>query len=147
MSTNDPNTSFEKANNSLADDLIYDFDGENKNAANSADEDFQRKYKAVFDDSTDSNKKTKVQVMNPEGGVSGVYDWIRCVIVAIAIVVFFLTFVFRLVEVDGSSMMDTLSNSDKVIVTKGNLSTTYTAAGGTLVVEYEDRTDSTSSSS
>ena len=49
--------------------------------------------------------------------LSGVFDWIRCVIIAISIVVFCLTFVFRLVEVDGSSMMDTLSNSDKVIVT------------------------------
>ena len=37
-----------------------------------------------------------------------------------------------------------LADGDKVIVTKGDLSTTYTAAGGTLVVEYEDLTDSTS---
>ena len=87
------------------------------NEKNMADEKFQKEFKAAFDNSSDSNKTTKFNAMNPEGGVSGVYDWIRCVIVAISIVVFCLTFVFRLVEVDGSSMMDTLSNSDKVIVT------------------------------
>ena len=87
------------------------------NEKNMADEKFQKEFKAAFDNSSDSNKITKFKAMNPEGGVSGVFDWIRCVIIAISIVVFCLTFVFRLVEVDGSSMMDTLSNSDKVIVT------------------------------
>ncbi len=52
-----------------------------------------------------------------EGGLAGVYDWIRCVVFAIAIVVVCLTFVFRLVDVDGTSMNDTLQSNDKVIVT------------------------------
>ena len=52
-----------------------------------------------------------------DGGVASVYDWIRCIVFAIAIVVICLTFVFRLVDVDGTSMNDTLQTKDKVIVT------------------------------
>ena len=45
---------------------------------------------------------------------------------------------------EAGSHVKGLADGDKVIVTKGNLSTTYTAAGGTLVVEYEDLTDGNS---
>lgn len=51
------------------------------------------------------------------GAVAGFYDWVRCMLFAIAIVVVCLTFVFRLVDVDGSSMDDTLATGDKVVVT------------------------------
>lgn len=63
------------------------------------------------------NGKIKIAVSNPGGAVAGIFDWIRCIIFAIAIVIVCLTFVFRLVNVDGSSMFDTLSSDDKVIVT------------------------------
>lgn len=63
------------------------------------------------------NGKIKIAVSNPDGAVAGIFDWIRCIIFAIAIVIVCLTFVFRLVNVDGSSMFDTLSSDDKVIVT------------------------------
>lgn len=63
------------------------------------------------------NGKLKIAVSNPDGAVAGIFDWIRCIIFAIAIVIVCLTFVFRLVNVDGSSMFDTLSSDDKVIVT------------------------------
>ena len=52
-----------------------------------------------------------------EGAVSGFYDWIKCIIFAVSIVVLCLTFVFRLVDVEGTSMDDTLATKDKVIVT------------------------------
>lgn len=52
-----------------------------------------------------------------EGGLAGLYDWVRCIVFAIAIVVICLTFVFRLVSVEGTSMNDTLASEDKVIVT------------------------------
>ncbi len=57
------------------------------------------------------------KVMQPDGFAPGMYDWIRCVIFAVAIVVVFLVFVFRLVDVEGTSMNDTLATNDKVIVT------------------------------
>ena len=52
-----------------------------------------------------------------DGMMAGLYDWVRCIIFAIAIVVVCLTFVFRLVDVEGTSMCDTLQSKDKVIVT------------------------------
>lgn len=52
-----------------------------------------------------------------DGATAGVYDWVRCIIFAISIVVLCLTFLFRLVDVDGASMKDTLQSKDKVIVT------------------------------
>ncbi len=45
------------------------------------------------------------------------FEWGQCIISAIVIVVILLTFVFRLVNIDGSSMLPTLVNSDKVIIT------------------------------
>lgn len=56
-------------------------------------------------------------VANTYGFVSNFYDWIKYVIMAIVIVIFCLTYFFRLVDVKGSSMYDTLSSSDKVVVT------------------------------
>ena len=88
-------------------EMPYDDDGSDE---------FQKEFKAVFEEESETNKK-KFAIVSPDGVTSGVYDWIRCVIFSVAIVVFVLTFAFRLVEVDGKSMNDTLANQDKVIVT------------------------------
>ncbi|MGN0518639.1 MAG: signal peptidase I [Acutalibacteraceae bacterium] len=58
------------------------------------------------------------------------YEWMQAIASAIIIVVIILTFVFRMVEVSGSSMENTLLNEDKVIVT--NLF--YTPKPGDIVV-------------
>lgn len=114
----------EYINKLLNDDLESDFDSDSKKSDYSKTTDeFQKEFKAVFDDTEESKVKNekidkkKFEVVNPDGAASGVFDWIRCVIFAIVIVVFCLTFFVRIVEVDGTSMMDTLSNQDKVIVT------------------------------
>lgn len=101
---------------------LYKDDDNGKSRAGKLTEDFQREFRAVFEEEPedipeDNTDKKKFFVMNPDGAVTGVFDWIRCVLFAVAIVVVCLTFVFRLVEVDGKSMMDTLENQDKVIVT------------------------------
>ena len=82
----------------------------------------------IKDDETVNNNQ--FVVADSEGGMAGFYDWIRCVIMAISIVIICLTFVFRLVDVEGSSMDDTLATKDKVIVT--NLF--YTPQPGDIVV-------------
>lgn len=76
------------------------------------------------------NEKQSIVVAKTDGTMSNVYDWIRCVLFAISIVVVCLTFLFRLVDVEGSSMVDTLQSNDKVIVT--NLF--YTPKDGDIVV-------------
>lgn len=117
-------------------DLALDMDYDEKNTSKSKkfDDNFKEEFKAAFEEVPEEKgvrknkaKDKKIQTANPdavkfeaensEGLTAGIYDWIRCVIFAIAIVVICLTFVFRLVEVDGSSMDDTLQNRDKVIVT------------------------------
>ena len=50
-------------------------------------------------------------------GTSSLFDWIHSLVFAVAIVVILLTFIIRLVDVSGTSMLQTLQNKDKVIVT------------------------------
>ncbi|MCH5202801.1 MAG: signal peptidase I [Oscillospiraceae bacterium] len=46
-----------------------------------------------------------------------VFDWIRSVALAVFVVIFVLTFFFRIVNVDGRSMNNTLAHGDKLFVT------------------------------
>ncbi|MBR3972105.1 MAG: signal peptidase I [Ruminococcus sp.] len=54
---------------------------------------------------------------NKSGVITSVYEWTNSIIVAVVIVVLLLTFVFRLINIKGTSMENTLHNSDKVIIT------------------------------
>lgn len=45
------------------------------------------------------------------------FEWLKPVICAVCFAVLFIIFLCRMVNVDGPSMMDTLQNDDKVIVT------------------------------
>lgn len=83
-----------------------------------------------FKDKSEDLKDNQFVTMKSEGAISGFFDWIRCILFAISIVVICLTFVFRLVDVDGTSMESTLESKDKVIVT--NLF--YTPKDGDIVV-------------
>ena len=95
------------------------------------------------DNVTNNSTVSKIKVPNftvvrPDGIASNIFDFMRCLFFAISVVVICLTFIFRLVGVEGSSMEDTLSTNDKVIVT--NLF--YTPTNHDIVVishgaEYE----------
>ena len=58
------------------------------------------------------------------------YEWLHTLIISVTLVVLVLTFFFRLVDVDGKSMMDTLHDKDRVIVTNF----CYTPDNGDIVV-------------
>lgn len=83
-----------------------------------------------FKDEDKKIKDNQFVVMKTDGAISGFFDWIRCILFAISIVVLCLTFVFRLVDVDGTSMETTLESKDKVIVS--NLF--YTPKDGDIIV-------------
>lgn len=83
-----------------------------------------------FKEKSEDFKDNQFVTMRSEGAISGFFDWIRCILFAISIVVICLTFVFRLVDVDGTSMESTLESKDKVIVT--NLF--YTPKDGDIIV-------------
>ena len=65
----------------------------------------------------DKNDGRQVIKVKTHGTANTVYDWMSSIIIAFTIVVIILTFVFRLIDVDGSSMEPTLITKDKVIVT------------------------------
>ena len=109
------------------DNPVTDFDSETEHD----DDIFENKFKSAFEDDKPKSKSSKkFLAVSPESGVAGAYDWIRCVLFSVAIVVFCLTFIFRLVEVDGPSMNDTLYNKDKVIITD----LFYTPHNGDVIV-------------
>ena len=59
-----------------------------------------------------------------------IYDWLQCVVSAIICGIFIFVFIGRTIGVDGRSMMDTLHDNDRVIMT--NLF--YTPKKGDIVV-------------
>lgn len=61
-----------------------------------------------------------------------VYDWIETFCFALALMVVLFIFVFRYVTVDGTSMMNTLHDQDKLIISNFN----YTPQTGDIVVIY-----------
>ncbi|MBR2715845.1 MAG: signal peptidase I [Ruminococcus sp.] len=87
-------------------------------------------YDEIFtDDNTSENDVVKVK-FNNNPLCDNIYDWVNSIIIAVVAVVILLTFCFRLIDVDGTSMEKTLINTDKVIVT--NLF--YTPQNGDVVV-------------
>ncbi len=58
------------------------------------------------------------------------FEWLESVIQAIIVVVVLMVFVFRVVNISGTSMLNTLHNADKVVVMKWN----YTPKNGDVVV-------------
>ena len=51
------------------------------------------------------------------GGRMELYDWVQCVVVALVIGILFFMFGLRIVNVDGTSMVPTLHNGDKIVTT------------------------------
>lgn len=60
------------------------------------------------------------------------YEWIETFCFALALMVVLFIFVFRYVTVDGNSMMNTLQDQDKLIISNFN----YTPQTGDIVVIY-----------
>ncbi len=93
-------------------------------------------YNEIFDESDAKSKKDfenkdVVEIeLNNSPVASCIFDWISSIIIAVVAVVILLTFCFRLIDVDGTSMESTLIDTDKVIVT--NLF--YTPENGDIVV-------------
>lgn len=70
-------------------------------------------------DGDSENLETKFK--NPATEYSAVcFEWMESIVQAIVVVVFLMTFLFRIVSVDGSSMLNTLHDADKLIVWKWN---------------------------
>ena len=66
-----------------------------------------------------------------------IYDWVQCIVAAIVISILLFFFGARVVGVDGSSMVPTLYNRDKLIVS----SVMYTPKQGDVVILQTDTFD------
>ncbi len=89
----------------------------------------------IYDESFGLDEEELIKVEpNRSSFVTNVYEWTHSIIVAVVIVVLLLTFVFRLINIKGTSMENTLLNSDKVIITNFM----YEPAVGDIVVIPED---------
>ena len=62
--------------------------------------------------------------------VTGVFEWVESAIFAVVVVILLFTFVFRIVGIDGRSMVPTLQDADRVVIS--NLF--YTPKTGDIVV-------------
>ena len=63
------------------------------------------------------------------------YEWVEAITAALAVVVLIFAFLFRLISVDGTSMMTTLADGERLILSR----LPYTPARGDIVViNYEE---------
>ena len=53
----------------------------------------------------------------PSSFITGLYDWVSAFLFALTAVVLVMTFCFRIVDVDGNSMLNTLQDHNKIVVT------------------------------
>ena len=80
---------------------------------------------------SDFGNKEYVDSENPASSFSASwFDWLEALIQSIIFVVFIMTFLFRLVNVKGTSMLNTLFDADKVMVSRFN----YVPKDGDIVV-------------
>lgn len=80
------------------------------------------------DDYEEQPKKGKKG--GPSRFILGLYDWVSAFLFALVVVILVITFGVRMVDVDGSSMMNTLQDHDKVFITGLN----YEPQVGDIVV-------------
>ncbi len=85
------------------------------------------------EDETPRRKKKRKKAPKKDGAsafVTNLFDWASAFLFALVFVVIIMTFCFRLVDVDGDSMLQTLQNENKIIVTGLN----YDPEVGDIVV-------------
>lgn len=76
-------------------------------------------YEEIFNEDNESVEKIGIQTIeiNRSDVVSTILDWIGCLFAALVWVLILMTFLFRVIDVDGTSMEPTLVNTDKVVIT------------------------------
>ena len=83
------------------------------------------------------NKKKTATAPDPYAASKELYDWILCLLFALVVCVLLFAFVFHVIDVVGSSMVPTLHNGDKMLVS-GLL---YKPKAGDIVIFKKDEYD------
>ena len=74
---------------------------------------------------------------NKNGGIAAAYDWIGAAVIALAVVSVIFSLFFRVVNVSGDSMTNTLTNGEKLLLTGAITNPTY---GDIVVIRRENDT-------
>lgn len=82
----------------------------------------------IFDHKLQNTKPIKQKKDSPL--LKSIFEWMQATAIAIVLVVIIMTFVFRVVDISGRSMMNTLLDGDKVLV----YTLMYTPKNGDVVV-------------
>ncbi|MBR5942514.1 MAG: signal peptidase I, partial [Clostridia bacterium] len=94
---------------------------------NQAEYDYDPAYAAAATLAAPAQDKKEKKRRDP---VTGVFEWVESAIFAVVVVILLFTFVFRIVGIDGRSMVPTLQDDDRVVIS--NLF--YTPKTGDIVV-------------
>ncbi|MDR1002388.1 MAG: signal peptidase I [Oscillospiraceae bacterium] len=86
-----------------------------------------------------TSKKSSKDKRKLTGAAADMYEWLEAVAFALAIVVVLFTFVFRVIRIEGDSMLDTLHEEDRLIVQ--NLF--YEPENNDIVVVVQDNSHTT----
>ena len=82
-------------------------------------------------------KQTAGEAPDPYAASKELYDWILCLLFALIVCVLLFAFVFRVIDVVGSSMVPTLHNGDKMLVS----GLFYKPKAGDVIVFQKDEYD------
>ncbi len=81
-----------------------------------------------------NDTKSEAEMPAEQKNGQEVYEWLQCIVVALIACVLLFSFVGRVIDVRGESMLPTLVEGDKIIITR--LTTSYDA--GDMVVLQKD---------
>ena len=71
-----------------------------------------------MDEAKTPETSEKAPKKKPVSPYQGAYDWLESIVSAIVICILLFLFAFRVVSVDGTSMVPTLENQDKVLISR-----------------------------
>ncbi len=77
-----------------------------------------------------NSKKSEDDVEVKKTKIGELYEWVDAVVLSVVVIILLFTFVFRIVGIQGESMMDTLNDGDRVIISD----LFYTPEQGDVVV-------------
>lgn len=86
---------------------------------------------------TEKKKQTAGEAPDPYAASKELYDWIYCLLFALVVCVLLFAFVFQVIDVVGSSMVPTLHNGEKMLVS----GLFYKPKAGDIVIFKKDEYD------
>lgn len=116
----------------IEEDTPQEIEEEAAQEPEAADEPAEVQSAELDDEASDEIPEDEKEIIeiNPNKIVSTIFDWLGSLLIALVCVLLVMTFCFRVIDVDGTSMEPTLIDTDKVIITD----LFYTPHNGDIIV-------------